>query len=79
MQAHYRAKPTADSSVELGGLLGAVQRLDGRLMKQSGLHWQPRAARVDNLQFIYQSRHGDTKSIGASRTLFFSVRSRRLF
>ena len=41
----------------------AVMRLDGRLLKQHGLSWQSRAVHVDNLQFKYTSRHGDSKSI----------------
>jgi len=68
---HYRShsSPVADGRAEegsndaLGMLDGAVPRLDGILLKQSGFVYQQRAVRVDNLQFKYASRHGDLKSI----------------
>jgi hypothetical protein len=46
---------------------GAVMRLEGRLLKQSGLGWQQRKCNVDNFRFKYLSRHGDSKSLGAKR------------
>ena len=42
---------------------GAVMRLEGRLLKQSGLGWQQRQAQVDSFRFRYLSRHGDSKSL----------------
>jgi len=42
---------------------GAVMRLEGRLLKQSGLGWQQRKCNVDNFRFKYLSRHGDSKSL----------------
>ena len=44
---------------------GAVMRMEGRLLKQSGAPWgwQQRAARVDGFRFQYHARNGDWKSI----------------
>ena len=51
--SHYQQNLAAvgDEANETLAVHGAVMRLDGRLLKQSGLSWQPRAAKVDNLQF----------------------------
>ena len=46
---------------------GAVMRLEGKLLKQSGLGWQQRNCTVDNFRFNYLSRHGESKSIGERR------------
>lgn len=61
---HYRShsSPVADGRAEegsndaLGMLDGAVPRLDGILLKQSGFVYQQRAVRVDNLQFKCPAR-----------------------
>lgn len=63
--SHYRQNlaSVGHEANDFLAIHGAVMQLDGRLLKQSGLSWQPRAVKVDNLQFKYASKHGDTKSI----------------
>lgn len=57
----YKQNLTVGPEASESLFYGAVMRLDGRLLKQSGLSWQPRAVRVSTeagLQFKYASKQG---------------------
>lgn len=60
-------------------IYGAALRLEGQLLKQSGLgwEWQERAAHVDNFKFQYDSRHGDAKYIGPQNNVHARTRRKK--
>ena len=42
---------------------GAVMRLEGSLLKKTGLAWEKRKCSVENFRFNYLSRHTSSKSL----------------
>ena len=52
--SHYQNLAAVGSDpTESLAMHGAIMQLDGQLLKQSSLSWQPRAVKVDNLHFKY--------------------------
>ena len=50
--SHYQNLAAVGSeATESLAMHGAIMQLDGQLLKQSSLSWQPRAVKVDNLHF----------------------------